>query len=606
MATTEHPVHVDPITVEVIRHGLASAADEMKINLMRTAYNPIIYEVLDFSVGLFDAAGDMVAQAAGLPIFLGNLGPSVKQIIADVGTEVMRPGDVYLINDTYTVGTHLNDVVVCSPVFLADATTLVGFAASRAHWLDVGAVSPGGWTTDTTEIYQEGIRLRSIQLYRAGELNRDVYRILEDNVRYADSVMGDLRAQMAAARTGERRFIELIDRFGLEAVWAATEEMFRLEEAVSRAAIAVMPDGVYEAESFMDDDGVVLGLNRPVKVTVRIAGDELTVDLTGSSPQAAGPINCGWAATLSGVRIAFKAITDPHSLVNEGTFRPLHLVVPDDSMFNAKMPAPSAVYGLILMTLCDTIFKALTSAIPDRIPAAHYADVSAIFLFGTDPESRSPWLHVEAEGGGWGAAPFRDGESTMIAIADGDTRNVPVEIVEAKYPLRIDRYAVRPDSGGPGRYRGGLGHFRDYHVLAGDCRITTTQERSQCPPWGLNGGGPALTNRVVINPDGHAPVVIQKCTEYSVARDDVVSCQTGGGGGGGRPSDRPVAEVRLDVLRGYVSAEAAARDYGVVIDPRTLTVDEEATARSRGAMQTTPGSGITMPGEAATRGDREC
>lgn len=578
---TERATEVNPITVEVIRHGLAAAADEMKINLMRTAYNPIIYEVLDFSVGLFDAAGDMVAQSAGLPIFLGNLSPSVKQIIADVGVAEMRPGDVYLINDTYTVGTHLNDVVVCSPIFLRDGATLAGFAASRAHWLDVGAVSPGGWTTDTTEIYQEGVRLRSIQLYQAGVLNRDVDRILRDNVRFTDSVMGDLRAQIAASRTGERRFVELVERYGLATVGAAIGEMFRHEEAASRAAIAAIPDGIYTAESFMDDDGVMLGVNRAVKVTVRVAGDELTIDLTGSSPQAAGPINCGWAATLSGVRIALKAITNPLSLANEGTFRPLHLVVPDDSMFNAKLPAPSAVYGLILMTLCDTIFTALAGAIPDKMPAAHYADVSAIFLFGTDPETRRPWLHVEAEGGGWGANCFRDGESVMIAIADGDTRNVPVEILENKYPLRIERYAVRTDSGGPGRFRGGLGHFRDYRVLADDCRITTTQERSQCPPWGLAGGGPAHTNRVVVNPDDPDPTVIQKCTGRPVARGDIVSCQTGGGGGWGPPHDRPVDEVRLDIVRGYVTPEAAARDYGVVLDPATSAVDEQATAERR-------------------------
>ena len=582
MAATETRTRIDPITVEVIRHGLAAASDEMKINLMRTAHNPIIYEVLDFSVGLFDADGDMVAQSAGLPVFLGNLSPSVKQIIADVGAERMRPGDVYLINDTYTVGTHLNDVVVCSPIFLADDTTLVGFAASRAHWLDIGAISPGGWTSETTEIYQEGIRLRSIQLYAAGELNRDVHRLLEDNVRYADSVMGDLRAQIAASRTGERRYREIVERYGLATVDAAIAEMFRLEEQAARAAIAAIPDGVYAAEAFMDDDGVVRDATRAVKVTVTIAGDEMTVDLAGSSPQAAGPINCGRVATLSGVRIAFKAITSPLSLVNEGTFRPLHLVVPDDCMFNAKMPAPSAVYGLILMTLCDTIFKALHPAIPERIPAAHYCDVSAIFLFGTDPRHGRPWLHVEAEGGGWGANFARDGENVMIAIADGDTRNVPIEIVEAKYPLRIDRYAVRPDSGGPGRYRGGLGHFRDYHVLAEDCRITTTQERSKCPPWGLRGGGSAATNRVVVNPDGPAPLVIQKCTAHPVERDDIVSCQTGGGGGYGPPFERPVDEVRLDVLRGYVMVDAAERDYGVVIDPVTLAVDAEATARRRG------------------------
>ncbi len=572
---------INPITVEVLRHGFHAAADEMKLNLMRTAYNPIIYEVLDFSVGLFDDEGDMVSQAAGLPIFLGNLGPSVKQIIADIGPENMQDGDVYLINDTYTVGTHLNDVVVCTPIFLPGEPLPVGHAASRAHWLDIGAVSPGGWTTDTTEIYQEGIRLRSIQLYKGGELNRDVYRILADNVRYADSVLGDLRAQIAASRTGERRYVELIQRWGLHTVRDAIAAMYDAEEAAARAAVAAIPDGVYTAESFMDDDGVMLGLNRTVKVTVTVAGDELTIDLTGSSPQVAGPINCGWAATLSGARIAFKAITGPLSLVNEGSFRPLTLKVPDDSMFNAKLPAPSAVYGLVLMTLCDTIFKALADALPDRIPAAHYADVSAIFLFGTDPKSGAPWLHVEAEGGGWGANRFRDGENVMIAIADGDTRNVPIEIVEAKYPLRIDRYAVRPDSGGPGRYRGGLGHFRDYHVLANDCRITTTQERSECPPWGLFGGGPAMTNRVVVDPDSANPEIVQKCTGKPVAYDAIVSCQTGGGGGYGPAFDRLVDEVAADVLRGYVTVEGAARDYGVVIDPESGAVDEAATASLR-------------------------
>ena len=584
MTHTTAETAIDPITIELIGHGFAAAADEMKINLMRTAYNPIIYEVLDFSVGLFDANGDLVAQAAGLPIFLGNLGLSVKQIIADVGTARMQPGDVYLINDTYTVGTHLNDVVVCTPVFLNDGVTLVGFAASRAHWLDIGAVSPGGWTTDTTEIYQEGIRLRSIQLYKAGELIEDIYRILADNVRYAESVLGDLRAQIAASRTGERRFVELIDRFGEARVLAACREMFRIEEEAARAAVATIPDGTYHAESFMDDDGVVLGHHRPVKVTVTIAGDEMTVDLTGSSPQATGPINCGWAATLSGARIAFKAITDPHRLVNEGSFRPLHLAVPNDSMFNAKLPAPSAVYGLILMTLCDTIFRALADVIPDRIPAAHYADVSAIFLFGTDPRTRAPWLHVEAEGGGWGANHQRDGESVMIAIADGDTRNVPIEIIEAKTPLRVDRYAVRPDSGGPGRYRGGLGHFRDYHILADDCRITTTQERSDCPPWGLFGGSAALTNRVVINPETDQSRIIQKCTGLPVERDDIVSCQTGGGGGWGPATERPPEAVRRDVVEGYVTIDAAAESYGVVLDPRTLAVDGDATTRRRAAM----------------------
>lgn len=574
---------IDPITLEVIRHGFVAAADEMKYSLMRTAYNPIIYEVLDFSVGLFDEHGDMVGQAAGLPIFLGNLTPSVKQIIADVGRDNLEPGDVYLINDTYTVGTHLNDVVVCAPIFTEDGRTLIGFAASRAHWLDVGAVSPGGWTTDTTEIYQEGIRLRSVALYKRGKLCRDVYQILYDNVRFTESVLGDLRAQVAAAHTGARRYQEIVRRYGLDTVRAAIAEMFRQAELESRRAVAAIPDGVYTAEAFMDDDGV--GTEHPrVRVTVVVEGDEMTVDLTGSQEQTRGPINCGYAATLSGVRLGFKAVTNPFSPVNEGTFRNLRLVVPDDCMFNAKRPAPSAVYGLILMTLCDTIFKALSQAIPDRIPAAHYCDVCAVFIFGTDGRTGRPYLHVEPEGGGWGATPFRDGESVLIAIADGDTRNVPVEILESRYPLCVERYELRQDSGGPGRYRGGLGHYRDYRILY-DSFLTTTQERSKCPPWGLFGGLPGATNTVVINPGTERERRVQKCTALPLRAGDLVSVRTGGGGGWGDPLDREPERVRLDVIRGYVSLESAYRDYGVVLDPNTLEVDAEATARRRAELR---------------------
>jgi N-methylhydantoinase B len=577
---------VDPITVEVIRNGFIAAADEMKINLTRTAYNPIIYEVLDFSVGLFDQDGDMVSQAAGLPIFLGNLPLSVKQIIDDVGKENMAPGDVYLINDTYTVGTHLNDVVVCSPIYLDDDVTLIGFAASRAHWLDIGAVSPGGWTTDTTEIYQEGIRLRSIQLMNKGVMNRDVYQILKDNVRYTDSVMGDLRAQIAASRTGENRVREIVDRYGIKTVSAAIDEMFKMEESATRDAITSIPDGRYKAESFMDDDGV--GIKNPkIKVTVIIEGDEMTIDLTGSSEQCLGPINCGYAATLSGARIALKAVSNPLSPVNEGTFRPLKLELPENCMFNAKHPAPSAVYGLILMTLCDTIFKALTPAIPDLIPAAHYCDVCAVFIFGTDPRTGHQYMHVESEGGGWGANKFRDGENVMIAIADGDTRNVPVEIIEAKYPIRIERYEVRQDSGGPGRFRGGLGHYRDYRILDHDSQFTTTQERSECPPWGLAGGMEAATNRVVINPGTSEEKVIQKATGHPIKAGDILSCQTGGGGGYGNPLDRSVEEVRLDVVRGYVSVEAAEKYYGVLINPKSLDIEMAATKEKREQMSLT-------------------
>ena len=571
---------VDPITLEIVRHGLIAAADEMKINLMRTAYNTIIYEVLDFSVGLFDRNGDIISQAAGLPIFLGNLGEAIKVVSRDVGLENFEPGDIYLINDTYTSGTHLNDMTVISPVFVNDGEELIGFAASRAHWLDVGGRDPGGWLTDTTEIYQEGLRLRSVRLYDAGKPNRSIFQILRDNVRYADSVLGDLRAQIAAGRTGEQRFQAIVERYGLETVQACITQMHNEGEQTSRHAVARMKDGVYTAEAFMDDDGV--DVDQPkVKVTVTVAGDEMTIDLTGSEPQCTGPINCGLVATISGVRVAFKCVTSPLTPVTEGDFRPLKIIVPDDSMFNAQLPAPSAVYGIILMTLCDTIFKALAEAIPDRVPAAHYCDVCAVFIYGVDPRTDRPYMQVEPEGGGWGAFANRDGENVLIAIADGDTRNVPVEVLEARFPLQLERYEVRQDSGGPGKFRGGLGHYRDYLILDHDAFLTTVQERTKCPPWGLAGGKAAAINALIVNPDTPEAESIKKVNHKPVKAGSRISVRTGGGGGYGNPFERDPELVRLDVVRGYVSREAARQEYGVVLQPDTLAIDVEETQRLR-------------------------
>lgn len=569
-------LQVDPITLEIIRHGLVAAADEMKINLMRTAYNTVIYEVLDFSVGLFDRDGNMISQTSGLPIFLGNLGETVRTLKKDVGEEGLAPGDVYLTNDSYVAGSHLNDVCAVSPIFLKDE--VLGFAVSRAHWIDVGGRDPGGWFSDTTEIYQEGIRLRSVQLFRAGKPNDAVFRILRDNVRYSDSIMGDVRAQIAACRTGEERFLEIVRHFGKETLLAAISEIHRQAEIVTRKAISEMKDGVYHAEAFMDDDGVAI--DRPkIAVTVTVAGDSITLDLAGSAPQVKGPINVSVTATISAARVALKCLTAPLSPVCEGAFKPLRVVVPDDCMFNAKPPAPCAVW-IISITLIDTIFRALAPALPHGAPAGQYGDVAAIFIFGDDPRTNRPYLIVEPEGGGWGAFPDRDGESVLIAIADGDTRNIPVEIVETKYPLRIERYEVRQDSGGAGTFRGGLGHYRDFRILDHHARITGTMERSKCPPWGLDGGRDGATNVMVVNPGTHEEHPHQKTSALPLKPNDVVSVRTGGGGGFGSPFQRDPEAVRQDVLDAYVSREAARREYGVILT-ENLEVDRGATERAR-------------------------
>ncbi|RJQ10357.1 MAG: hydantoinase B/oxoprolinase family protein [Bacillota bacterium] len=568
---------VDPVTLEVLRHGFIAAANEMRINLMRTSYNPIIYEVLDFSVGVFDARGNMIAQAAGLPIFLGNLGAAIKTVIADVGLAEIKPGDVYMINDTYTTGSHVNDVTVISPVY-ADGE-LVGFTASRAHWLDIGGKSPGG-SHDCTDIFQEGLRLRSVRLYEEGKVNRSILQIIKDNVRWPEAHMGDLRAQIAAARTGEQRFLELVERFGRETVLEAVAEMLRQGEESVRQAIARMPDGTYLAEGYLDNDGVG---TEPlyIKATVTISGDEMTVDLTGSSEQTLGPLNCGLAASVSGCRVALKCATDPLSPVNEGNFAPLKLIVPSNSMFNVKPPGPAFLYGISLIVLIDVVLKALAPALGDAVPAAHYGDMAGFMIYGVDPATGRQFIQQEPEGGGWGAFPDRDGENVMIFIADGDTRNIPAEVIESKFPLRLERYSLREDSGGPGKFRGGLGHYRDYRLLADEGFMTCIMDRSYCRPWGMSGGKEGAHDLVVVNPGTAGEKTVMKYTGYRLKKGDVCSVRTGGGGGYGDPLERDPEMVRMDVIRELVTLESARRHYGVVLDPDTSAIDWQATAELR-------------------------
>ncbi len=570
---------IDPITLEVIRHAFIAAADEMKINLMRTAYNPIIYEVLDFSCGVFDRNCRMIAQADGLPIFLGNLTAAVRAVVEDVGRERLKPGDIYLFNDPYVAGNHVNDVTTVMPVFHGD--DLVAFTSTRAHWLDIGGKDPGG-SIDCTDIVQEGLWLRSIQLYDGGHLNDSVWRIIEYNVRYTKNMLGDLRAQVAASRTGEERMAEIFTRHGSAATEAAIAELLRQGEERARAAIRAMPDGEYEAEACLDDDCLGNG-PLPVRVKAIVDGDSLTLDLAGSAPQNVGPVNCGLPATLAACRIAFKAMTSFDVPANEGDFVPLELTAPEDSMFNATYPAPTFMYGTHLILLSDVVIRALSQAVPDRTIAGHYGSLTGFMIVGHDPGSGKLYIQQEPEVGGWGASARGDGENAMIFVADGDTRNILAEVIESRFPLRLERHELRQDSGGPGRNRGGLGIYREYRIVGHDAHMTCIMDREQCPPWGLFDGKPADHDRVVVTaPDGSEDVHL-KGMRVPVGDGTLISVQTGGGGGWGDPFQREVERVRQDIVAGYVGADTARSEYGVALDPETLVVDEAETRRLRGA-----------------------
>lgn len=568
---------VNPITVEIIRNALQSAAEEMNAALFRSAFSPVIYEMKDCSVGLFSDNGEMLGQSAGLPIFLGNLEECIKATIHMYGLEFFEEGDVLIMNDSYMTGTHLNDMTVFSPIFYEGQ--LVGFTANRAHWLDVGGKDPG-MTTDSTEIYQEGIRIGPTKIIERGRERADVLDLIVRNCRFGFASRGDLNAQISACRTGEKRYQDIIRRFGLDTLRAATEEIFAQAERLDREAVAAIPDGVFMAEGCLDSDGLS-DEPVPVKVTVTIKGSDMTIDLTGSSLQRRGATNCGRAQTISACRVAYKAIIQPQAPINGGTFRALQVVVPPASVFDAQEPAAVSWYFSHLGLLIDLVQKALAPVLPDRTAAAHFGDSMVVTVAGIDPREKVPFLSVEATVGGWGGFQANDGQNALINNVNGDFKNLPIEVQESKYPITIQRYALRPDSEGPGRSRGGLGAIREYRVEAPESYLYLWWERSKCPGWGILGGGDGAPPVVVVNPGIPEEKYLLKVNGLKLGAGAVVSACTGGGGGYGNPFERDPQKVREDVIDGYISLEGAESRYGVKLVSGTFVMDQEATKALR-------------------------
>ena len=445
----------DAITVEVVRNAVNAYADEMATALCKSAYNMMIYEVRDFCCGLIDGEGRMISQnQGGLPIFLADLGVAVKDGIERYGLDGFHPGDVVIMNHGGVCGQHLNNVVIYAPCF--HDGKVVAFAASRAHWVDIGGMRVGFGSVETTEIYQEGIQFRSLKIYEAGKRNETLWQIIHDNVRFPEAALGDLRAQIACCQLGIRRFGELLSRYGREtgeecirAVWDATERD-------ARAFVAKIPNGVYEAESFLDNDGRSLDKMLRIKVKVVIDGERMVVDFSDMNDQTTSPLNSGYSGGLAAARVAFKCLTQPRAPVNEGCFRPLEIVLPEGKILNAKPPAALGLAGIALPTVIDTILKALAPVLPEQIPAGHKGDMGGCSISGYKPDGRR-FLLMNIFGGGWGGRPHEDGESASVSICQGDVRNAPIELQEIQYPFLIERCALRPDSGRAGYYRGGLG-----------------------------------------------------------------------------------------------------------------------------------------------------
>jgi N-methylhydantoinase B len=544
-----------PITVEVVRNAIVAYADEMANALSKAAYNMMIYEVRDYCCGLIDTQARMISQnRGGLPIFLADLGVAVADGIARYGLSGFAPGDVIVMNQGEVCGQHLNNVVVYSPCF--HAGELVGFAANRAHWVDIGGVRQGFGSYGSSDIYAEGLQMRSLKIYEAGKRNETLWQIIRDNVRYPEAALGDLRAQIASCQLGARRYGELIARYGRDTVEGCIATVWDQAEAAARAVIEKIPDGTYTAESFLDNDGRNLDQPLRIKVSVHVRGSQMTVDYSEMNPQVPGPLNSGRSGGIAGARVAFKALTSPDLDVNEGCFRPLDVVLPEGTMLSAKPPAALGLWSIALPTVIDTILKALAPAVPHLIPAAHKGDMGGCSFFGFRPDG-SRFLLMNIFGGGWGGRPNEDGESASVSVCQGDVRNTPVELQEIKYPVLIETHALRGNSGGAGQYRGGLGVELTYRLLQ-SCRANINLDRTRDPPWGLHGGKPGAVNECYIQRADGSRTAVQKATEIAIAADDRVTFLTAGGGGYGDPRGRDPAAVVRDLEAGFISAEKKA------------------------------------------------
>jgi len=578
MIKTPENSATDPITTEIIRNGVLAVTEEMKTNLTRTAYNIIIYEALDFTVGIFTSEGDTVSIGIGLPMFIRGMSETVKAKIGHFGYDGIKPGDIYVTNDAYLTGSHLNHMTFTLPIF--SEGELVGFACCMAHWIDIGGTL-GGMTTD---IYSEGLQLPILKYQSEGVVNTDLEEIIKMNVRMPDRAMGDLRAQVTAVKTGKNRFSELIERYGKETVKQSIAAILDHAEAASRARTLSIPDGIYEAESYMDDDGIDIGKPVPIRVKVIVEDDEMTIDLTDVSDQVRGFYNSGITTGHACAQVAFKCITSPTDYpINDGCFRNLKSIVPPGKVISALRPAPMRWWMTFPMTVVDTVFKALEPAIPDRVIAGHHADLIVVMFHGINPKTKEFFIgNFGPLGGGWGAKLTEDGQSGVVCINDGDTHNSPNEQIEAKFPVLVESNSLIMDSGGPGKHRGGLG-IEQVVQARSDITLNTQIDRVHCKPWGLNGGNDASGNSVALRLEGEwkEDFPNAKVLTAQLKKGEAFRLKSGGGGGFGPALERPAKEVASDVQQGYVSAKLAELAYGVIVDPDTLELDQTKTQKRR-------------------------
>lgn len=558
-------VEPDPFTLEIIRDGLQAASDEMFIALGRAAQGIVIYECLDYCVGIADASGRMVVQGNGVPLFIGTLESAVREVIDKFGTERdMEPGDIFAMNDPYRGGgTHTPDVCLVMPVFADDE--LIAFTANKGHWSELGGKVPGTIAADSTEVFQEGLQIPIVKLFRRSEPVQAILDLLAINVRLPRQTLGDMWASVAAARIGERRIRELYSKYGHAAWRQAVDGLLDYAESMSLAALSHLPKGTFEAEDWIDDDGITDN-PIPVRCKVTISDKEFVADFTGTSGVVAGPFNTGWAGLESGVKLAFKALTDPASPANHGAFRPLRIVCPPDTILSARRPAATGKYHQAVLFATEVIWKALAPHCPKRLPAGHLAAVCGTTLIGRDPASGDVTLLQQPLVGGWGATADRDGENGQFCAADGETFNIPIEVQENKFGVLVEQYAFHDDDGGAGERRGGKGVVLDYRVVDERIHFSGDYGRHKFRPWGIAGGSTGTASLAQIARADGSTEARQRAVSVPVNKGERIRLVTPTGGGYGDPRSRPRQKVLEDLKNGYITREQARRDYGVEVE----------------------------------------
>jgi N-methylhydantoinase B len=565
---------LDPITLELVKNAVESVVDEMALTLMRTAYSMNLKSSNDLSSAYCSLDGELLAQSFTLPMQLGSIPDAMTAVLAKFGGS-FEPGDCVILNDPYEGGTHLPDVFLIKPLYLDGEH--VAYCATIAHHTDIGGRVAGGNASDSTEIYQEGLRLPPLKLYEGSRPNQAVFDIISRNVRVPDNLLGDLRAQLAAIHIGERGLAELAARWGRAELFQAMDELMAYTERLARAQIAAWPDGTYAFTDYIDDDGLDPG-PIPIRAAVTVRGDSLEVDFEGTAPQVRGAINATGSFARSAVYACVRGLMDSAMPNNGGYFRPIQVRVPPGTVINPYLPAAVAARGLTGFRIANALFGALAQVAPEQVPACESGGDTGITIGGYDDQRRA-FVFLEFLHGSWGGRPDRDGIDGCSSIVANFSNN-PIEQLEAEFPLRIEQYAFVPDSGGAGKHRGGLAMIRDYRFLEREGALQLRTDRQRFRPWGLAGGKPgAPSSNFLISREQTRRLAAK---EYLILHQgDVLRHTLAGAGGHGDPMERDPAWVAADVVDGKVSGEQARLDYGVVLVASSGEADLQATEALR-------------------------